>query len=505
MITPRLRSALCTAWLAWLLLAPVHGGTTPPPKPTPTPATPNAEPVSLARSLFRVNSTGQSWDFLRPWMKKQPFTRRGLGVVVGENRILVTAELVLNHTYVELERPASGERIPAKVETIDYEANLALLSASEPDFLRNAVPLPIAETLKIGESVEVLQLEPNGEVAATAMRLTTITIGGYFIEDVGLLVYRLTGPIQQRDGSFVIPAVREGKLVGLVMRYDGRNQTADVIPAVILRRFLADAEAGTPRAFARAGVGFSPLRDPQLRAYTGVGEGPGVLLTRVSPGSPAEKAGLQLGDILLSIGGREIDPDGNFNHPEYGRLPLSYLITTDALAGEKIPLRIRRDGQEMELTLVPERRNPQAAGVPPYQFATPPDFHIAGGLVFQELTRPYLLEWGPDWRTNAPTRLVYTDTFQEELLAPGEKVVVLSQVIPTPATLGYEQINNTIVTAVNGKKITSLADLRTALADPQNPIHRLELADDPRVIFLDSQAAQEANQILQRRYGIPVR
>ena len=33
-------------------------------------------------SLVRVNSTNQAFDFFRPWTKKAPFLRRGLGVVL---------------------------------------------------------------------------------------------------------------------------------------------------------------------------------------------------------------------------------------------------------------------------------------------------------------------------------------------------------------------------------------------------------------------------------------
>jgi hypothetical protein len=38
-----------------------------------------------------------------------------------------------------------------------------------------------------------------------------------------------------------------------------------------------------------------------------------------------------------------------------------------------------------------------------------------------------------------------------------------------------------------------------------HPIHQIELADDPRLLFIDGQEAKKANEILQRRYGIPVK
>ena len=83
-------------------------------------------PVS-SNSLVRVNSTNQAFDFFRPWTKKAPFLRRGLGVVLQGGQILVTAELVANRTYVELEKAGSAEKSPAEIIVVDYDCNLALL------------------------------------------------------------------------------------------------------------------------------------------------------------------------------------------------------------------------------------------------------------------------------------------------------------------------------------------------------------------------------------------
>ena len=61
-------------------------------------------------SLVRVNVTGQPFDYFRPWQKKAPFSKRALGAVLPHDRVLVTADLVANQNYVELERAESGDK-----------------------------------------------------------------------------------------------------------------------------------------------------------------------------------------------------------------------------------------------------------------------------------------------------------------------------------------------------------------------------------------------------------
>ena len=72
-------------------------------------------------SMVRVNVTGQPYDYVRPWQKKAPFSKRALGAVLPQGRVLVTADLVANQNYVELERAESGDKIAANVVVVDYE------------------------------------------------------------------------------------------------------------------------------------------------------------------------------------------------------------------------------------------------------------------------------------------------------------------------------------------------------------------------------------------------
>jgi len=101
------------------------------PTPTPDPTAAKIPPV------VRVNVSSQSYNFSQPWRKNPPAIRQGLGVVLLDGRILVTAELVANHTYVELEKPETALKAAAQVEVVDYDANLALLAAPAADFLQS--------------------------------------------------------------------------------------------------------------------------------------------------------------------------------------------------------------------------------------------------------------------------------------------------------------------------------------------------------------------------------
>ena len=459
-------------------------------------------PVSNT-SLVRVNSTGQAYDFFRPWAKKPPFMRRGLGVVLPDHRVLVTAELVANHTYVELEKSDTAEKTPAEVVVVDYDANLALLKPVDAAFLQDAKPLQLDTGARVGDRASILQLESNGLIAETPATITTITVAPYPLDHLALLTFRVSAPLQSREGSFTIPAIRNGRLLGLLMRYDARSQTADLIPAPVIEHFLADASLETYPGFPRAGMAFASTRDPQFRRYIGLQENGGVYVTEVRPDSAAAKAGLRKGDIILAVDGKSVDQDGNYEHPDFGKISFSHLTSTVGRTGDTIPFTIQRDGQRLDVPVTLEPLDKASLVSVPYAFDAPPRYYILGGLIFQELSRPYLQEWGGGWPKEAPQRLVYLDAFQNELPTDRGKVVFLSQVLPSPNTLGYENLDHLVVTKVNGVEIKSLEDLARAAGAPQDGFHKIEFEQDPVFIALDAAELENGKGQLMQDYGIP--
>src|SRR5437879_10725305 len=332
------------------------------------PAVPSATGKQKQLALVRVNVTGQSYDYFRPWQKKAPFSKRALGAVLSKGRVLVTADLVANQNYVELERAESGEKTAANVQVIDYEANLALLEPVEKTFLDGITPLEITPDTVVGDRLAAWQLEPTGALLATEGLVTTVQMMPYQIDVGELLTYRISIPMQYRENSYTVPLVKNNKLAGLLLRYDSRSQLLDAIPAPIITHFLREADRQNYRGFPSVGFSFFPTRDPELREFSGEkGKRSGVYVTNVEPGTPAMKAGLQVGDVVTAIGNHDIDQNGNYVDPLYGKIEFTNLLTAHAYAGDVVPFRIERNGTPMQLNVTLDHRHATAYVRAPYK------------------------------------------------------------------------------------------------------------------------------------------
>jgi S1-C subfamily serine protease len=480
----------------WVLQTGV-GAAEPTPKEAPAPA-------EQKGSVVRVNSTNQAFDFFRPWTKAAPFSRRGLGVLIDGNNILVTAELVANSDYIELERADGGEKTTATVQVIDYEANLATLRSTNPKFLEGMQPLQTTTDVKTGDELSVLQLESNGTPVSTKALVTTVEVGKYALEDSGYLMFRMSCPLQFRENSFTLPIVKGNKLAAFLMRYDSRSQTIDAIASPVIEHFLVESQHDPYRGFPRAGLGFSATRDPQLRRYLKLRDADGgVYVNQVDQNGPAAKAGVKEGDVLVAIDDKQVDPDGNYLHPVYGKLSITHLTTTEVFSGQSVTMTVVRNGERQQLPVELFRRPIEDYAVEPYTIGKRPYYYILGGLVFQELTRQYLREWGANWLKDAPQRLVYYDRFQSDLFPDKRKIVFLSQILPTEDTVGYEQLSNLVVTKLNGRDILSLDDFAEAAKNPVSGFHKIEFEEDPHEIYLDAKQVEEGSAQLQKTYSIP--
>lgn len=458
--------------------------------------------VVQSNSLVRVNATSQSFSLHLPWQKESPSGRRGLGVVLAGNRVLVTGQMVADATYIELELPDKGQKIPAKVVAVDYEANLALLESAPSEkqkaFFAGLKPMAVDTSTHIDDKVDILQTGRVGELIKSELRIGKVLTRQYNVEGSGFLVYEANNIVRSEANSFTLPVVKGGKLVGLLLSYDSKNQVTTILPAPIIEHFLKDFADGSYEGFPSLGMELQSTLDEQFREFLGLKpDAPGVLISMVMKGGSAEKAGMKKGDILVAINGFAIDSRGDYKDPQFGPLSSSHLVRGRAYVGDKVEIKVIREGKEVTLNGQLTRRKPDDYLVLPYLFDKGPRYVLMGGLLFQELSRPYLDAFGEERRGGAILRLAHIASHPDQFEEEGrKKLVFLSLVLPTPSAQGYDKLGGQVVNKVNGMAIKDLNDLAEAFKNAKDNMHVIELNEFPHILYLDGFNAERDNMRL---------
>lgn len=473
--------------------------------PSAPPAVVAEKPVADARnSVVRINSTQQSWSAGQPWEKNQPNHRRALAAIVGPQQVLTTSELVADATYLEFESTDGTRFAQAKVIAVDYEANLALLGpASEKEgnaLFEKASPLEIAAPAKIGQMLEILQVEDNGQAILTPGTLQSIDVASNFLPHQSFLTYLVKASMQSAASSYSLPVLQNGKLSGVLISYNSKDQICDVASNDIVTRFLKEASGGNYKGFPSLGIAIARTEDASFRQWLKLTDDQGGLYIRsVRKGGAAELAGVKVGDVLLSLDGHPIDRRGYYQHPNYGSLFWGHLIRGEKFTGDTITLALLRDGQPLEIKATLTREEDSSRLVPTYTFGKAPNFLIKGGLVFQELTRPLLESFGEDWSTRAPLNFLDALENPEKYEGKVDRVVFLSGSIPTPATVGYESIRNLTVRKVNGREIKNMKSLIDAFKGNMTELHSIEFAEENFTVYLDEAVSTTVDTQLLKR------
>ena len=473
---------------------------TPPAAAAPAPEA----PLDVKNSVVRINSTQQSWNPWQPWEKNPPRKRRALAAIVSPQRVLTTSELASDATYLEFESTDGTRFAPAKVIVVDYEANLALLGPADEKegtaFFEKTTPIAIHEPVKIGSALEILQVEDNGVALQTPGTLQSIDVSSNFLPGQSFLTYQVKASMQSAASSYSLPVLSESNLAGVLISYNSKDQLCDVASTDIVKRFLHEAGDGSYKGFPSLGVTIARTEDASFRQWLKLtDEQGGIYIRGIRKGGAADQAGVKPGDVLLAVDGQAIDRRGYYNHPLYGSLSWGHLVRGEKSTGDTIALSLLRDGKPVELKATLSREEDGKRLIPDHLFDKAPNFLLKGGLVFQELSRPILEGFGEDWQSRAPLELLDAYENPEKYEGKLNRVVFLSGVIPTPATVGYERLRNLVVSKVNGKDVKDMKSLIAAFDGNTGPLHSIEFADEDLTVHLDDAVSTAVDsQLLQR-------
>ena len=460
-------------------------------------------PAGEEPGVLRVLVSYQSPDPFLPWQRRQPSRHTGYGALVAPNRVLAPESFLRNRTLVELLRPRSGTRTQARLLMSDPQVDLALLDLPDGERYGDLAPIPPLAQLDRSRPVEILQFDETSELQRVRAAVERVAMSSLPHAPYRTLTFTLQ--TESSIDATGAPVVQDGGLAGLIIDYDNESRTATMLPHSEIARFLDDVATPPYRGFATAGFFRETLVDPARRAYLGVPDAAaeqGILVVSCIPGAPASDA-LRANDVILEWDGHVISSLGYYNDPDYGRLDFSYLILGRRRPGEEVPVRIIRDGAEQVVKVGMQRRSPSWDLIPENVTGRPEEYLIEGGLVIRELTGRYIRSYGSDWMRKIDSRIAHLYlTRQYAPLSPGERIVILSGVLADPINIGYQDLNNQIITGINGEPIHNMADV-FRIAERDRHLERISLQSIGVEVVLDTNKLQAANRRLSGLYQIP--
>ena len=449
-------------------------------------------------AIIHIEVTSKLYNYVQPWQRSERQIYKS-GVVVDNHLIITTAEGLADQTVIRLKKQGDGLYSLGRVAWIDYQADVAALTTDDKDFWTGLVPAKLADPVPISGEVRVMRWRDDslenrqGEIERMAVDNSVLSF-------VSVPALKIDSNIQ---GAGYGEAVTAGdKLIGLASAQGGDALTA--IPTSFIAPIIKAEQAGTYTGIGYFDFTWDPVENPLNLDYLKLSGPPRGVIIKETGLKPGVVSIVHPRDVLLQIDGFNIDTEGNYIDPQYKKLCLENLSSRAKWAGMSCKFKILRDGKEMDLVYQLPKAAYSDELVPSQSFDEAPEYAIVGGLVFTPLTESYLRSWGPAWRQTAPFRLSY---FAQGKVTPERpQRVVLTQVLPAQANIGYENLRNLVVDEINGMKIKQISDIPIALKSPIGgfDVFQFEGGESVRQVVLDAHDLDEINeQILAHYHNIP--
>lgn len=271
----------------------------------------------------------------------------GKGTIVSEGAFFVDDPRFSAPKDIVVTR-SDGEKQGAEFVGYDEEANVVFLRLTGVEEPTPHVDFSEPAEVRLGDEVIVFGRLPESYQSERKFTITRINARirrpREFLGVMADVSDSVSGPVLTLNGrpvGIVAPGSRSGSLSG----------TGVVLPAADLVPLIAAPPAVEVKE-TRAWLGISfQVMHPKLATLLGVPGRKGVVVNRVYPGMPAGVAGVEVDDVILSIGGKEIaasDPD------EDGRVFAD--IVREQVVGVDVPMVVARGGEELELRVTLRER-----------------------------------------------------------------------------------------------------------------------------------------------------
>jgi len=266
-------------------------------------------------------------------------TGQGSGFIISDDGYILTNNHVVGEADVITVKLHDGREFNAKLVGTDEKSDVAVVKIDG----RNLPTMPLGDSdkLKIGEWVIAV-----GNPFGLAETLTSGIVSAKGRSTVGINDYEdfIQTDAAINPGNSGGPLINvKGEAIGIntaIFSSSGGNMGIGFAIPINMARSIKDQLVKTGKVTrGQLGVMIGEVTQ-DLADYFEIDSTKGAMVNEVLAGSPAEKAGLEVGDVILKIDGRDVEGIGD-------------LRNTIAMAapGSKVKLLVHRDGKERTVTV----------------------------------------------------------------------------------------------------------------------------------------------------------
>ncbi len=296
---------------------------------------------------------------------------QGSGFIINANGLILTNAHVVEGAEEIVVILADRRELPAKLLGADERTDVALLKVEAGDLPQ--VKVGDSDKLRVGDWVLAIgspfgfeRSATQGIVSALSRSLPDGTYVPFIQTDAAVNPGNSGGPLFSLDGTVV------GINAQIYTRSGGYQGLSFAIPINVAMNVAKQLETSGRVQRGWLGVGIQDM-DQQLAESFKLPRPQGALVTQVNPGSPAEKAGILDGDVILTFNKQPIERSSSLP-PVVGATPIDSTVEVEVM----------RDGKRRTLKLTVGEL--AEAGRPIAQSSIAPENNADLGMTLGELT-----------------------------------------------------------------------------------------------------------------------
>ena len=315
-------------------------------------ATPSVVNISATRQIRRRNPLLDDPAFQRFFgerfnMPPETQLSLGSGVIVSREGYILTNDHVVEGVSDIQVTLADGRTVSAKIVGTDPDTDLAVVRVAASGL--TPITFGLSDQARVGDIVlaigdpfSVGQTVTMGIISATGREIQPASPFGSFIQtDAAINPGNSGGALIDVNGNLI------GINTLIFSRSGGYQGIGFAIPVSLAKKVMEQIIETGSVTRGWFGVEVADI-SPELAESLGLKGTRGAIVGAIERGSPAEKSGMKLGDVIVAVNGKAVpDVSSTLN------------AIASVVPGKSVPVNVQRRNQELSLDVMVGKRRPR--------------------------------------------------------------------------------------------------------------------------------------------------